>query len=613
MTALAGCDTFETDGDSVVLEVYGPNPVLRGSDLTFIGQNLDRVTAVILPVDIEIPASDFKEAGSGSFKVTVPMECEPGEVTLVYNGGSIIADSPLSYTEQFSISSVRPQDEAKTVLSAGDSVVVEGEYLNNIVKFVFANGGAVAEGTLIGSQTRHSVTFAVPAGAMTGRIYGEDGNGNQVYSENELQILQPTVSGVAPVDGVRPGDKVTISGALLDQILSVEFAGAAEAILTEAFDSQSASSSLVMKVPGSLAFAEGNVNKAGRQIVITGSDLDLVAGVAFAGGDSGVETSFVYADGALKVTVPDAAVDGAVTLSTAAGKSVQTPALTLVKPVISAIGPASIVAGETFTVTGIDLDLVTEVTLGSEVCAFTAAEDGTSLTVSTTAVSATGKVAVSAANGYRTESASDLTVTYNSIVTVTELTPSVAPGEPVTMKGTKFNMIEAIYVAETKVTSYVSRTDTEIVFTMPEVAAGPYNLRFVLTTGEEEECALPIEVTGAASAGVTIWEGSHALGDWSNNLVLDSSNGYDWSVLEYGATLHVTYTDAQDGAQLKFADLGNGWSDMAGINGGTLVNLDPAQPEVAYQLPDATVDILKATGVALQGKWATLVKVYITY
>ena len=641
MTALAGCDTFETDGDSVVLEVYGPNPVLRGSDLTFIGQNLDRVTAVILPVDIEIPASDFKEAGSGSFKVTVPMECEPGEVTLVYNGGSIIADSPLSYTEQFSISSVRPQDEAKTVLSAGDSVVVEGEYLNNIVKFVFANGGAVAEGTLIGSQTRHSVTFAVPAGAMTGRIYGEDGNGNQVYSENELQILQPTVSGVAPVDGVRPGDKVTISGALLDQILSVEFAGAAEAILTEAFDSQSASSitvtvpadahdgaltllsaaqqeivtvqSLVMKVPGNLAFAEGNVNKAGRQIVITGSDLDLVAGVAFAGGDSGVETSFVYADGALKVTVPDAAVDGAVTLSTAAGKSVQTPALTLVKPVISAIGPASIVAGETFTVTGIDLDLVTEVTLGSEVCAFTAAEDGTSLTVSTTAVSATGKVAVSAANGYRTESASDLTVTYNSIVTVTELTPSVAPGEPVTMKGTKFNMIEAIYVAETKVTSYVSRTDTEIVFTMPEVAAGPYNLRFVLTTGEEEECALPIEVTGAASAGVTIWEGSHALGDWSNNLVLDSSNGYDWSVLEYGATLHVTYTDAQDGAQLKFADLGNGWSDMAGINGGTLVNLDPAQPEVAYQLPDATVDILKATGVALQGKWATLVKVYITY
>lgn len=522
---LAGCDMEESTTGAVVLESYGPNPVLRGSDLTFIGQNFDKVTAVILPVNIEIPASQFKDATATSFKVTVPMECEPGEVSLVFDMGTVTAKTTLSYTEQFSISSVKPQDETKTVLVAGDSVVVEGEYLNNIVKFVFDKGGAVAEGEMIGVHTRRQVTFAVPMGAMTGRIYGEDANGNQVYSENELNILQPTVSGVTPL-GVRPGDRVTISGSLLDQVLSVAFTGSEEAIPAEQFGSMSATSftvtvpsdakdgaltlisaaqqeivteqKIVMRVPAGLELAAENVYKPGREIVITGTDLDLVTGVKFAGGESGVDGTFSYADGALKVTVPDAAADGALTLSTAAGKSVQTASVTMAKPVITAVS-STVVAGETFAVSGTDLDLVTEVTLGGTGCTFSVTDDGKSITVTTSATSATGKVAVSTANGYSTEWPTEVEVSYNSVVIVSSLTESVAPGGTVTMQGSKFNMIEAIYVGTTKVTSYTTRTDTEYIFTIPAVvASGSYNLRFVLTTGEEETCALSIEVTGSS-------------------------------------------------------------------------------------------------------------------
>ena len=79
---LAACKTepdgYEVDKNSVVLEVFGPNPVLRGAELKFVGQNLDKIRSVILPVGIEILSSDFKEAGPGSFKVKVPIECEPG-------------------------------------------------------------------------------------------------------------------------------------------------------------------------------------------------------------------------------------------------------------------------------------------------------------------------------------------------------------------------------------------------------------------------------------------------------------------------------------------------------------------------------------------------------
>ena len=63
---LAACEKgpngYTVDKDAVVLEAYGPNPVLRGSDLKFVGQNLDRITSVVLPVDMEIPSSEFKDA-----------------------------------------------------------------------------------------------------------------------------------------------------------------------------------------------------------------------------------------------------------------------------------------------------------------------------------------------------------------------------------------------------------------------------------------------------------------------------------------------------------------------------------------------------------------------
>lgn len=628
---------YEVDEDAVVLEAYGPNPVLRGSDLTFIGQNLDQISAVILPVDIEIPSSEFKEASANSFKVTVPVECEPGTVTLVYGGGTITAKTTLSYTEQFSISSVKPQDESLTVLSAGDSVVVEGEYLNNIVKFVFETGGAVAEGDLIGTHTRHQVCFAVPAGAMTGRIYGEDSNGNQAYSENELQIRQPVVTGVAPVKDVRPGDDVTISGELLDQIVSVAFTGAAEAILSEDFESRTATAITVavpadahdgtltlvsaaqqeivtaqaieMKVPGSLSFASENVYKAGRQIVINGSDLDLVTSVTFTGGIAG---TFTYADGALTVTIPDTATDGALTLGTAAGKSVSTSAVTLVKPVITGINPESVVAGETFVITGTDLDLAVDVTLGGQSCAFSVSEDGSSITVTTAATNATGKVAVSAANGYRAESSQELTVTYNSIVVVSELTRSVKPGEPVTMKGSKFNMIEAIYVGETKVTSYTSRTDTEIVFTMPEVAAASYNLRFVLTTGEEEECALPIEVTGLATI-IPLWEGSWDAGNWNGNQDL-AWGGFDWSTIDISQGTATLVAEVEQDASSTWWQFmlktGTSWADLAGMQ-----QIDMVQGQTVIEVNFTQTmldDIRNNNGLIITGCYYTLKKLYIS-
>ena len=630
--AVIGCEKgpqgYTVDEEAVVLEAYGPNPVLRGAELKFIGQNLDKIQAVILPVDVEIPASEFIDADASSFKVIVPMECEPGSVELVYPGGTITAKTELSYTEQYEISAIYPQEEGKELLEAGDSLVVDGEYLNNIVKFVFA-GGAVSEGDLIGTHTRHKVVFAVPAGALSGRIYAEDGNGNQIYSEGEILISQPAVGAITPLD-VRPGETVTISGALLDQVVSVKFSGSSLKI--EQSDYLSASKTeievlvpadvhdgpvtlvsaasqeivsedeIVVKVPGNISVSAERF-KAGEALTVSGDDLDLVVGLKFA---DNVDSEFEFVEGSIVTTIPASAKDGTLVLTTAADKSVETPAVEFVKPVVSSVSVSEIVAGAPFDIEGSDLNLVTKVTLNHQECAFEFSEDR--LVVATEKNASTGKVEIFTANGTVIEALAEMTVTYDALVFVSEITSEVKVGDVVTMKGTGFNLVEAIWFGDVKVTSYSLRTDTQMAFVVPAVEGGSYNLTFVLTTGEEEECVYPVNVIAGTLVTEVLWEGENDLGDWSNSLSLENA----FRNLQYGSVLYVEYI-AQEGAQMKFADLTNGWADMPGINGGSITELDPNANIVSYALPDATVDILKSAGTVIQGKLAVITKVYVTY
>ena len=50
---LTSCNNDEESGN-VVLEAYGPSPVLRGGNIYFIGQNLDKISTIIFPENIEV-------------------------------------------------------------------------------------------------------------------------------------------------------------------------------------------------------------------------------------------------------------------------------------------------------------------------------------------------------------------------------------------------------------------------------------------------------------------------------------------------------------------------------------------------------------------------------
>ena len=634
MMIFAGCQkdglsTDQYDKDTVALSAYGPQPVVRGGQLRFLGSNLDRITEVVIPGVSPITEIEVVQAGVPSeIRITVPKDGpEPGHVVLRTGDGiELTTKTELTYSEPivleaFSPASVRP----------GDVLTITGDYLNLIHEVIFAEEVLVSEKDF-DSHSRYEIKVKVPAAAQTGVIgIGDidmtqpENEGlfpNVINSEEELTVALPTVTAVSP-SGVRPGDEVTITGTLMDCISSVVFSGATP--VTE-FDSQSATE-IVVTVPSDVhdgpvtcVAASGieirseqsvtvdlpvvtdveaeSVFKAGLKVTISGTDLDMVTGVTFSG-DAVAE--FSYSDNAITATIPETAVDGVITLATAAEKSVETEAVTLVKPVITGFGSDEVLAGDDFTIIGTDLDLVKGVTLNGVECTFTADDSG-QLTVNTVATSTSGKVSVTAANGYRGDSPSELTVTPKTITVVSEITASVTAGENVTMKGSNFNMIEAIYLGESKVTSFVSRSDTEIVFTVPAaVVPGTYYPEFVLTTGERENSPRAVEVQGAVVIK-TIWTGSWSAGSWSGNQDL-AWGGYDWSSVDLSAGKVTLVAEVEQDASAQWWQFmlktGTSWADLAGMS-----QIDMVQGQTIVEVPLTQTmldDLIANNGLIITG------------
>ena len=95
-------------------------------------------------------------------------------------------------------------------------------------------------------------------------------------------------------------------------------------------------------------------------VTISGTNLDLVTSVGFGGGKSGTIQSGGTAS-SITVSVPVDAQTGTLQLGTAAAKSVTTNNLEMIKPSIASIAPMDIQFTNELTITGTNLDLVTNV------------------------------------------------------------------------------------------------------------------------------------------------------------------------------------------------------------------------------------------------------------
>ncbi|MCR5351663.1 MAG: hypothetical protein K6E35_04130 [Bacteroidales bacterium] len=543
LVALTGCNQNELDTDqysgTVALAAISPNPVMRGGELRIIGSNLENVSEVHFAGDVVVTDIQTVKAGARSeIRITVPTEGpEVGPVTIVTeNGNKASSRFDLEYTEPIVIDSFTPAEAL-----SGDVITIQGDYLNNVREVIF--GGDVFVTEFI-AQERHKLQVKVPAAAITGPIIVGDVNEledestipNQIYSATELTIGKPSVT-TADKATYKSGDVITVSGEHLDMIQTVNLTGAAAVEFTLAEDFQSISFPLpAAATDGNIilvsyagdefdggeietvtvadlvisSLAEDGRYKAGAEVKIAGSDLDLVTKVEF----TGAEATWVLQDGDIIANLPSTAKDGVVTVSLASGKQAQTTAITVVKPVASSTDVTTAVAGKgQVKISGTDLDLVTDVKLGDKAQTFIPCEfefqEGV-IVVKIPATAYDGPITLTADNGYETVT-EQITITYDEVVSIVFDQPSYELGKNITISGNNLMKIEAISIKGKKVTDFLTRTDTAMAFVLPDgFAPGIYRLDLVLTDGSALTWSVPFTVTASYEKRI-LWEGNREI------------------------------------------------------------------------------------------------------
>lgn len=508
--AFTSCDRDDLNTDQYGNEIsvlsYGPNPVLRGGVLTFKGANLDQITEIDLPGAEAITSINVVTSGKNSeINIEVPAEkCEPGIVTLkTAKNGEIKTLTPITYIENLKFTGFYVGENKENLVgNVGDVLTIEGDYLNNITSVIFANG-ATMDAESFKSQTRYQIQLVIPAEAGEGRFQISDGN-NYMYSEGALSINAPEIDANNAIGKslIKAGETEVLRGTSLDQIASIELNGAT--VEAADFKSQTASEitfvisskvadgeitavtksgiripfgEITTVVPSQLVATPSPI-KNGKEITITGKDMDLITGIAFPNAKESklnkVETTKVTS------TVPEDAQEGDITLSLDNGKTV-TVAYKLVKPTVTACTPAAITAGERTIIKGTDLDLVASVTFPGDVEQSVekfAAQNANAIAVTVPAACAGTGFKLNLKNGTTINIDGQLSIKAATDPAIASVTPGEAiAGSTITITGKNFQNIQNLYIGSYKVNRYTSRTNTEIVCQVPANAeVGTYKI-----------------------------------------------------------------------------------------------------------------------------------------
>lgn len=359
------CDTNDLDTNQykggISLNVFGPSPVLRGGELRFLGCGLDQVASVLIPGCDAI--TDIQLISAEEIRVIVPQTALPGYVTLMLrNGESIVTKTQLTYSEPVSIESFSPES-----VRPGDVLTIKGEYLNLMHQVIFAENVIVSDEVIAEEETteatskflkhtRNEIQVRVPEEAQSGKIILSDGAEipNRLYSEVELQVVLPSVAEVADHNNIKPGAIMTVTGENFDLVKEVRMENGETMLFTYSAEQKAltftipcgavngpiyvvpASGVLVqvaeikMATPEDVKAQETEIT-AGKELTLTGKNMDMIAAVLFPGVEKAVEPTSL-SETEVKVVVPGEAQSGMIQLILTSGETIPGLELTITAP-----------------------------------------------------------------------------------------------------------------------------------------------------------------------------------------------------------------------------------------------------------------------------------------
>ena len=589
--------TDQFDSAAVVLKAYGPQPVVRGGVLRFVGSNLDKVATVTIPGVSPIEPEVVTAGTHSEIRVTVPKDGpEVGYPVLTLKDGSTITPKTMiTYSESILIDSFTPASAYP-----GETVTITGDYLNLIHEAIFAEKVLVSEEEFI-EHTRYKVVVKVPPMAQTGKIglgtidelnvEDEDILSTLNIIETETALTVGTAKGTVTATPVKAGETVEITGDHMLLVRKVVFEGVTESSFA-ATDSKVAlplselaldgEVKLVMasgvEVPaGTLTTVKPVVSgvtpspvKNGAAITIVGSDLDLVKDISFPNAGS---VNYAVIDGKITVDVPEAAQEGDIVLSLANGTSVPAE-LVLVKPVVTGFSANPASAGSDVTIEGTDLDLVASVSFaGAEAVEVEATE--TAITVAVPTAAETGVVVLNLKNGSSVETI-ELAIDKPAGAYIGTMPGDLfSPGDMFIIEienadhliGVQFDGEDVNYILNGS-TLYVQ---------IPISASASTTITLVSDNGS---VTYPMNIDPGDFIVTPIWTGSWECSGWGGNQDL-AWGGYDWASVAPGMILRFEFEPIKAPGEWFCISLrhGDSWGNIPSLPG-------------QYDSPESPLDVV---------------------
>ena len=501
LPVLTSCDNDDFDTQQykggIHLNVWGPCPVARGGELRFLGSGLNQIKSIELPGCGEI--TDITVVSPSEIRITVPQNAEPGKVVLHHANGEITSQTLLSFTEPIILESMTPM-----TVKPGQELTISGDYLNLIHEVIFSEDVVVDEEEFT-AHSRYEIKLIVPAEARSGEVIISDGAEempNWIHSEEELTVVLPSFASVADLADKKPGDVIELPGQDLDLVTKVEMPNGDELEFTVADGKisfvlpENASDGVInviaapgvkvpvatigMAVPTDLSVTPSTELRAGDNLEISGTNLELVSAITFAGASAA--SDFTLENGKITVAMPAAAISGDITLDLLSGKNV-TLHIETAKPGNISYASASAPLGESMTVTGNNLDVVSEIEFAGGVKATPSSLASDRLEVVIPTKAENGKLIFRMANGESVEGP-EMTFTSPTCAWISDLPEKFVKGQRYTLTVVNIDKLQNVTLNGVQAKYMDDPAAGTMLLQIPSDLEGTFELKLISSNGE---------------------------------------------------------------------------------------------------------------------------------